>query len=137
MEEEFYAVIKLVSGEEVFSLVSYDENGGDPLLILQAPVIMKVVTNGMGSYVKVRPWMEIPSDDMFIIKLDKVITLTEVKEPNLIYCYNKYHENDGPDEEHSTIKTHSDGRVNISSSMGYVSSVEDARKKLEDIFKST
>ena len=32
MEEEFYAVIKLVSGEEIVSLVSKDElNDGDPV----------------------------------------------------------------------------------------------------------
>ena len=28
MEEEFYAVIKLVSGEEIVSLVSKDDNDG-------------------------------------------------------------------------------------------------------------
>ena len=35
MGEEFYAAIKLVTGEEIFSLVSVDENGGDPIIILQ------------------------------------------------------------------------------------------------------
>ena len=43
MGEEFYSIIKLVSGEEVFSLVSVDENDGDPLLILQNPIIMKLI----------------------------------------------------------------------------------------------
>ena len=134
MGEEFYAVIKLVSGEEVFSLVSYDENDGDPLLILQSPVIMKVITSEMGSYVKIKPWMEIPDDDIFIVRLDKVITMTEVREPNLIHCYNRYNIDDDSDQEES-ISTNEDGRVKISDKMGYIASVEDARKKLEDLFK--
>jgi hypothetical protein len=29
MGDEFYAIIKLISGEEVLSLVSIDENDGD------------------------------------------------------------------------------------------------------------
>lgn len=134
MGEEFYAVIKLVSGEEIFSLVSYDGNDEDPLLILQSPVMMKVVTNGNGSYVKIKPWMEIPNDDIFIIKLDKVITMTEVRDPNLIHCYNRYNVDDDSDQE-DTISTYEDGRVKISDKMGYIASVEDARKKLEDLFK--
>ena len=35
MGDEFYAIIKLVSGEEVLSLVSVDENDGDPLIVIQ------------------------------------------------------------------------------------------------------
>ena len=34
MEEEFYSIIKLVSGEEILSLVSIDENDDDPVLLL-------------------------------------------------------------------------------------------------------
>lgn len=133
MGEEFYAAIKLVSGEEVFSLISYDENDGDPLLILQSPVIMKVIDHGIGSYVKIKPWMEVPNDDLFIIKLDKVITMTEVKDRNLIHCYEKY--NNDEDDDKESIQTHQDGRVKISDKMGYISSVQEARKKLEDLFK--
>lgn len=132
MGEEFYSVIKLVSGEEIFSLISIDENDGDPLIILQNPVIMKIINNQKGQYVKIKPWMEIPNDDMYIIRLDKVITMTEIKDQNMIFFYNRFL-NDHEDEN-SFMET--DGEVKISSKMGYVSSVEDARKKLEDIFKN-
>ena len=43
MGEEFHAVIKLVTGEEIFALVCVDENDGDPIILLMNPVIMKVV----------------------------------------------------------------------------------------------
>jgi len=32
MGEEFYCCIKLISGEEILSLISIDDNDGDPLI---------------------------------------------------------------------------------------------------------
>ena len=127
MGEEFYAAIKLISGEEIFSLVSVDENDGDPIIILQNPVIMKVFTNQIGTYVKIKPWMEIPDDDLFLIKLDRVVTMTEVKNKVTINFYERYLNDE-------TIDVESDGKVKISDKMGYLGSVENARKSLEDIF---
>ena len=128
MGEEFYAAIKLVTGEEIFSLICVDDNDGDPIVILQNPVIMKVVTNHIGQYVKVKPWMEVPSDDFFIIKYDKIVTMTEVKESQMITFYERYINDENVDIE-------LDGKVQISNKMGYISTVEDARKNLEDIFR--
>ena len=129
MGEEFHAVIKLVTGEEVFSLVCVDENDGDPILLLMNPVIMIVMRNHVGEYVKVRPWMEISTDDFYVIKYDKIITMTEVKEGKMIEFYNKYLNEDDFDWEE-------DGRTKISDKMGYISSVEDARKTLEKLYNN-
>jgi hypothetical protein len=134
MGEEFYSVLKLVSGEEIFSLVSIDENDGDPLIILQNPIIMKIINNSKGTFVKIKPWMEIPNDDIFIIKSDKIITMTEISDNNMIHFYERY-VNDSEEEVEFTTKSKS-GQVNISSKMGFISTVEDARKKLEEIFKN-
>lgn len=128
MGEEFYSVLKLVTGEEIFSLISIDENEGDPIIILQNPVVMKVGTNNGNTYIKIKPWMEIPNDDFFLIKFDKVITMTEVKNENTIELYERYLRNDDNDFE-------VDGKVKISDKMGFISTVEDARKRLERIFK--
>ena len=43
MGEEFYAIIKLVSGEEIMSLVMADETEEDTIFVLQNPFIMKKV----------------------------------------------------------------------------------------------
>ena len=129
MGEEFHAAIKLVTGEEIFALVCIDENDGDPIIILQNPVIMKVVTNHIGQYVKVKPWMEIPSDDFYIIKYDKIVTMTEVRENQMIEFYERYINDEDVDIE-------MDGKVKISDKMGFISTVEDARKSLERIFKN-
>lgn len=130
MGDEFYCILKLVSGEEILSLVMIDENDGDTIIILQNPVVMKPVMTPTGeSYVKIKPWMELSSDDMFLIRLDKVITMTETKDVKLIQLYEHY-VNDDSIEVYKPA-----GQVKPSSSMGYVSSVEKARKNLENIFK--
>jgi hypothetical protein len=66
-----------------------------------------------------------------MIKLDKVITMTEVNEiqdKSLIQTYKKYLNN-----EESEVDMN--GKVKVSDDMGYLSSVEDARKRLEVLFK--
>ena len=128
MQEEFHGVIKLITGEEIFGLVSIDENDGDPVIMLQSPVIMKVFNNPTGQYVKIKPWLEIPEEDIFLIKYDKIITMTEIKNQQMIQFYDRYLSDDDFDFE-------IDGRVNLSNHMGLLSTVEDARKKLEDIYK--
>jgi len=129
MQEEFYSIIKLVSGEEVLSLISIDDNDGDPLVILQNPIIVKMIEYPQGLYIKVKSWMELSSDDFFIIRPDKIITMTETKDKNLIEVYNNYIEDNDSIEVHTPS-----GKVKPSSKMGYVSSVEEARKSLENLY---
>ena len=131
MGEEFYCSLKLISGEEIFALIAIDENDGDPIVVLQNPVIMKFMNNKMGSMVKIKPWMEIPDDDFYLIKLDRVITMTEISDKMIINVYEKYLNDDDNNQSES------DGKVKISNKMGYISSVEDARKKLENLFKDS
>ena len=129
MQEEFYCVLKLVTGEEVFSLIFIDENDGDPIISLQNPVVMNMIHSQYGCVVKIKPWMELPEDDFYFIKSDKVVTMTEIRDKKLINGYEKFvNEKYNPEEE-------PDGKVKISDKMGYISSVEDARKKLESIYK--
>jgi hypothetical protein len=77
-ETEFYAVIKLVSGEEIFSLIDVDLEPEDPIIILQNPVKMKVKVKGIMMQTQIEPWMQLPEDDIFMIRLSNVITMTEV-----------------------------------------------------------
>jgi hypothetical protein len=128
MGEEFHAAIKLITGEEIFSLVCVDENDGDPIILLMNPVIMKVMRNHIGEYVKVKPWIELATDSMYVIKYDKIVTMTEVKETKMIRFYDKYLNEEEFDWEE-------DGKTRITDKMGYVSSVDEARKMLENIYK--
>ena len=129
MEEEFYCIIKLVSGEEIFSLISTDENNGDPLIILQNPITIKMIESSQGVYIKVKSWSELSNDDIFIIKLDKVISMTETNDQHLIDVYNNY-----ITDEEIGFNSYEGGKIKPSRKMGYLSSVEDARKSLENLY---
>ena len=65
MGEEFYAILKLVSGEEIFSLIIVDNTEeDDTVIVLQNPVIMWTIANPNGTFIKVKPWMELPDEDI-------------------------------------------------------------------------
>tara|TARA_B100001109_G_scaffold208548_1_gene176043 strand:+ start:756 stop:1166 length:411 start_codon:yes stop_codon:yes gene_type:complete len=129
MGEEFHGVIKLITGEEIFAMISIDENDGDPVIMLQSPVIMKVYQNPTGQYVKVRPWLELPNEDIFLIKYDKIITMTEISDKQMIDFYQKYLNDEDVDIEF-------DGRVKLNTRLGLVSTVEEARRNLEKIYQN-
>ena len=130
MGEEFYAIIKLVSGEEVFSLIMVDDEQENPIIIMQNPIIIKMLHSPQGSFIKVKPWMELSEEDFFMIRLDKVLTMTESTNEKLIEVYNNYISDDEQEIEMNT-----NGKVKPDSKMGYVSTVEDARKHLETLYK--
>ena len=127
MGDEFHAVLKLVTGEEIFALVSVDENDGDPIIMLSNPVVMKMLHSPAGQYVKIRPWLELPTEDLFLLKYDKIITMSEITDKQMITFYNKYLNDDDIDIE-------LDGQVTLNTKMGLLSTVEDARQSLEKIF---
>ena len=120
MGEEFVAVIKLVSGEE-------------PIIIAHTPVTMKIINSGM--YVKIKPWMELADDDMFVFRTDKIITMSEVKDQKVIKIYERYVEEENEENDMNKILP-AGGEVKPDEKMGYISTVEDARKSLENIFKN-
>jgi len=130
MEEEFYATIKLVSGEELVSKVCYmtDE---DSLLMENPLLVEKVSQKKSGKIVEgfsLKEWIAASYDDMFIVKMNQVITITELDEKiRNYYIMNLKLSND---EIEITNKT-------LSREMGYIGSVEDTKKKLEYLFNKS
>lgn len=135
MGDEFYCILKLVSGEEILSLIfiETDEDDDDPIIVLQNPIHIKMIHNNTGSYMKIKPWIDLSNEDIFIIRRSKVITMTETKDEKLITVYNNYISDN--DDDSTTKYKNTEGEVKVTDKMGYISSVEEARKKLEDIFK--
>ena len=134
MGDEFYSILKLMSGEEIFALVSIDETGEDVMILLQNPLVMKMMNSPKGEFIKVRKWIELSDDDIFLMKYDKILTMTECRDEKLIAIYNNYCDEDNDGDEPIEIFTES-GKVKLTNKMGYVSSVEDARKKFEELYK--
>jgi hypothetical protein len=132
MTEEFYASIKLVSGEELFAITSAEEH----TLILQDPVCIQPVHGPRGSYIRVEPWMHVPDDQFFFIDKDKVITMTEVDEDNdMVDYYINYLIDQAEDRTSGGIRSVGGKRVRPSEKMGYLGNVTKAKEKLESLFK--
>ena len=126
-KEDFLAVIKLVSGEEIISTVTSCEEDDRTLLLLDNPVMFEsvVIRNGGMGAIKVIPWVQAATDTILILDMDKVITMSEVFDKEVIRIYNRY----------LTDKDRETNESIISKDMGYLSSVTDARIFLEKLYK--
>ena len=140
MGDEFYSILKLVSGEEIFALVCVDESEDEPILILHNPIKMKPLhpqTNQL-NYIKVTPWMNMTEEDMFVLRMDKVITMTECHDKKLISIYKQYIEEKNEDDLQVIKSRSKKGKISWPGDpkLGYISSVQKKRESLEKIFKS-
>ena len=120
-KEEFLAAIKLVSGEEILSMVTsvHDENGD--YLIVENPIeVEEVMLPNKQAGAKVQPWMKFSREEQFVIPKDKIITIVEVTEDVAVF----YHM--------SLRKLNTDF---ITDARGKISTVDEARTKLDKIFK--
>lgn len=134
MEEEFYCILKLISGEEILSIIMVDDNDGDPVIVLQNPIIIKIIQSNHDIYVKIKPWIELSDEHFFIIKKDSVITMTETRNTKLIELYNDYILNINNSIFNTLEDSSHQERVKPSLNMGYITSVNEARENLEKIF---
>ena len=78
--QDFLAVIKLVSGEEIISTVTACEEDDRTLLLLDSPVMFENVmirNNGVGA-IKVIPWVQAATDTILILDMDKEITMSSI-----------------------------------------------------------
>ena len=118
---EFLAAIKLVSGEELLSMVTsvHDENGD--YLIVENPIeVEEVILPNKQAGAKVQPWMKFSREEQFVIPKEHIITIVEVTEEVAIF----YHM--------SLRKLNNDF---ITDAKGKISTVDEARIKLDKIFK--
>jgi IMP dehydrogenase/GMP reductase len=129
MEEEFYASIKLMSGEEIVAKVSYDND--EDVLIIENPRVVNVIEMKKGrSSMKgftFETWMTATYDEMFIIKKDHILTITEL-DTKIQKFYQRFLQKENGEIEETT-------KVDIKHQRGYMSSVKEARKSLEDLYK--
>jgi hypothetical protein len=128
MEEDFYAIIKLISGEEILSKVCPCDEDDRIMLILDNPITMESITiRQLGiTTIKVSPWLKFADDSMFIMDMEKVITMTEINDEDLIKMHQKF----------VREKNKKSNKSELTSKMGYLSTIADARITLEKLYKS-
>ena len=122
-EEEFLGALKIVTGEEVLSKVTYvnDENGN--YLVLENPIVVEEVTMDSRVGAKVSPWMKFSKERSFIVPMDRIVTCVECDiEVSMFY-------------EMSIEKIDPDYNIKTASKEGDLGTVEESRAILESIFK--
>ena len=126
--EEFVATVKLVSGEEILTKVIIDYSSKEEQIIIDNPVVCQEVRSH-GANVplgyKFEPWIKMTEEDVFILNLDKIITMSEIKDDMVIKTYNTIIEG-GFKRQHPDLDRE----------MGYVNSVDKARQMIEKLYKS-
>ena len=129
IEEDFYATLKLKSGEEIFAKVAASEEEGRTMLIINHPIIVSEIRgrNGIVGY-KVEPWLKTTKEDMFIMNLDNVMTLSESTDMEMICMHQNFIKDSQEDVQQHT---------KLNRRMGYVATVNAARAKLEEIYKDS
>jgi hypothetical protein len=128
MNEEFYALIKLVSGEEIFSKVCAFEENNEVLVVLDHPIFIEEMghSNKLNSpIIKINPWISSTEETTFIISRDKIIMMTEIKDDRYIKMFNRY----------IREKNKVSNQTKITPNMGYITSIAEARDSLEKIYK--
>ena len=128
MEEDFYASLKLKSGEEIFARVAASEEENRTILILSNPICISEVKtkSGLMGY-KVEPWLKTSREDMFIVDMDNVITMSECNDPEMMVLHQQFVHDTG----------NGIGSAKISRRMGYIANVNDAKDILEKIYKNS
>ena len=129
MEDDFYATIKFKSGEEIFAKVGYSEEEDRIFLLLETPITIEKIRNRGGIQgFRVEPWLKTSKDDLFVVNMEDVLTLSESHDLETIHM----HETFSKQQEqlyHPQKK--------LSRKMGYISTIKEAKKSLENLYNNS
>jgi hypothetical protein len=129
IEEDFYATLKLKSGEEIFAKVAATEEENRTLLLVSSPIVVSEVKGRMGILgYQIEPWLKTTTEDMFILNMDDILTMSESSDIEMIYHYQSYV------KQADKLKNK---QTKLNKEMGYISSVNDAKEILEKLFKDS
>ncbi len=133
MEEEFFATLKLTTGEELIAKVSYMTD--EDTLILDRPMVVERILQRRGKQAiegfHLKEWMTATYESLFVVKMDQVVTITEL-DKKIEMFYNKHLE---LDNREIVAETMSD--KGLTRQMGYLGSVRQTKKLLENIYKNS
>ena len=118
MDQEFLAALKLVSGEEILAVACHVQDDDGDYVIVENPIEIEEIQMGKKIGAKVSPWMKFSREETFIIPKQQIITMVEVDKDVQTFYAMSLKKLDG----------------NTAPSSGRLSSVEEARNKLEDIY---
>ena len=128
IEEDFYATIKLKCGDEIFTKVAASEEDDRTMLLLSHPIqVQPIKTRGSITGYKFEPWLKTSHEDLFIINIEDVLTMSESTDIEMIMMYQDYVRSSNKENNNESI---------IDRKMGRIGNVNDAKEILEKIYKS-
>tara|TARA_Y100001970_G_scaffold290223_1_gene423107 strand:- start:262 stop:672 length:411 start_codon:yes stop_codon:yes gene_type:complete len=129
MEDDFYGTIKFKNGEEIFAKIAASEESDRTMLVIHHPITVCEVKARAGTVgYKVEPWLKTTREDMFIINMDNVLTMSESSDVHMIRMYQRFVQDTDRDSKN---------QPKISRKMGYIATVNDAKDILEKLYKSS
>ena len=131
IEDDFYCTVKLKSGEEIFARVAASEEEDRTMLLVSHPIIVNEIKGRMGVVgYKIEPWLKTTTDDMFVVNLEDVLTMSESTDIEMIMMYQDYIRSSESDKN-STNQSRLDRK------MGRLGNVNDVKEILEKIYNKT
>ena len=131
-EEEFYASVKLISGEEVLAQVCYLPD--DDKIVMNRPLQVEMARQKKGNVeiagFALREWVMATFDEMFIVNKTHILTMTEL-DPTI----KTFYEQTLSRIENAKNLTKLGNKLPRKS--GYLGSIQDKKRSLEDIFKKS
>jgi len=129
MEDDFYGTIKFKNGEEIFAKIAASEESDRTMLVIHHPITVCEVKARAGTIgYKVEPWLKTTREDMFIINMDNVLTMSESSDVHMIRMYQRFVQDTDRDSKN---------QPKISRKMGYIATVNDAKDILEKLYKTS
>jgi len=134
MEPDFIATIKLITGEELISKVSYMPD--DDSLVLENPMrvgpIDQVQRNVRVNGFALTEWIHSTFDHMFVLPKVHVLTMTEVEDENIQHFYT-----DCVQKHITQLDIFKDTfePKKFTRKMGNLGSIKETKKSLEDLYK--
>jgi len=125
--DEFVATIKLVTGEEILTKVIVNQDAAEETVIIENPLICEEVRSHGANIplgYKFEPWMKMSEEDVFIIHMTSIITMSEIKEKQVIVTYNEV-----------VKKGFQRTDPNLTREMGSIGTVKDCRDMIEKLYK--
>lgn len=125
--DEFVATIKLVTGEEILTKVIVNNDASEETVIIDNPLICQEVrTHGANIPLgyKFEPWMKMSEEDVFIIHMTSIITMSEIKDKKVIMTY-----------EEICKKGFQRQDPDLTREMGSIGTVKDCRDMIEKLYR--
>jgi hypothetical protein len=129
MEDDFYATVKLISGEEIVAKICYLED--EDKVLLENPLQVELAKQRKGQLevtgFSFSEWISATFDNMFILNRHHILTMTEV-DGQIVEFYEK------------TLQRLENGKSlsgrgnKLPRGSGYLGSVKEMKKSLEDLF---